>query len=453
MITQPAPYLAVWRLRARFEFAFISPVVMRIAIIGAGISGLTAAHVLAREHDITVLEAGDHIGGHTNTLTVDLGSGPCHVDTGFIVFNHRTYPSFTRLLAKLGVRSQKSSMSFSVRCDRTGLEYGSDIPGGLFAQRRNALRPSFLRMLADIARFYRTAPALLGGSQPGVTATELTVREYLRSARMSREFAEHFLIPLGASIWSCPAHRFSEFPMRFVVRFMHNHGMLTIRENLEWRVIRGGSWRYVQALTRPFRDRIRVRTPVAAVRRYPGHVAVVPEAGPPEPYDHVILACHSDQALAMLEDPSPLESEVLAAFPYQENHVALHTDESVLPRHRRAWSSWNYRIPSVEDERVSLTYYMNRLQSLHAPRAACVTVNGQDRIDPGKILARFRYHHPVFTTHSPRYQAMHKELIQRNRTSFCGAYWGFGFHEDGVKSALAVCRAFGLDLALSPDRG
>lgn len=411
---------------------------MRIAVVGAGISGLVASYLLAREHHVTVLEAADYPGGHTNTVTVDLGAGPCAVDTGFIVFNHRTYPSFTRLLARLGVRSQPSQMSFGVHCARTGREWSSR---ALFAQRSNLARPGFWRMLVDIVRFYRAAPRLT--RQPG---RELTVRDYLRRARMSGAFVDHYLVPLGASMWSCPPHAFLDFPMRFLARFMENHGMLALTGLPTWRVIRGGSARYVDALTRGLRDRIRLRARVVEIRRHPDHVQVTTEAGGPETYDHVVIACHSDQALAMLADPSPLEREVLGAIRYQTSDVVLHTDESVLPRSRRAWAAWNYYIPPDDREHAVLTYNMNILQSLRAPRVACVTVNDEGRIDPSKILRRIRYHHPLFTLDTPRAQALHDRLIQHDRTSYCGAYWGFGFHEDGVASALAVARAFGLGL-------
>ncbi|MEM9490290.1 MAG: FAD-dependent oxidoreductase [Myxococcota bacterium] len=414
---------------------------MRVAIVGTGISGLVAAHLFSREHDVTAFEAGDYAGGHTHTVTADLGDGPRRVDTGFIVFNYRTYPNFTRLLAHLGVPSQDSSMSFSVRCERTGLEWASHSARALFAQRRNALRPRFWRMLADIARFNREAPRLL--ERPG---GELTVRDYLGRSGMSRAFAEHYLIPMGAAIWSCPPEQFYAFPMRFLVRFMANHGMLSVLSQPVWRVVEGGSASYVTALLDRFRGTLRLSTPVAAVRRFPDHVAVVTADGRAEDFDQVIFACHSDQALATLEDASPLEREVLSAFPYQQNDVVLHTDTSVLPTRRAAWSSWNYFIPDDDRAVVTLTYNMNILQSLDAPAVACVTVNDEKRIDPAAIIRRIRYHHPVYTVDSPRYQAMHRQLIARDRTSFCGAYWGFGFHEDGVKSALAVGRAFGLTL-------
>lgn len=414
---------------------------MRIAVIGTGISGLVASYLLCQEHSITVFEAADYVGGHTHTVPAKLGDRVCDVDTGFIVFNCRTYPNFTRLLSRLGVPSQLSSMSVSVRCEETGLEYASHSLDTLFIQRKNLVRTAHWRMLADIVRFHRTAPLLLRQKGP-----ELTVGEYLRQAGLSEEFVRYHLIPIGASIWSCPPRRFFDFPMRFLVHFLANHGMLTIFAQPQWLVVQGGSARYVEALTRPFRDRIRLSTPVAAVRRFADHVEVVPAAGAAESFDHVVFACHSDQALALLADPLPLETEVLRAFPYQENEVVLHTDVSLLPKHPEAWASWNYLIPRDAGDRATLTYNMNILQTLAAPAVACVTVNDNGRIRKETVIQRFRYHHPLFTLEAPRYQARHHELIGKNRTSYCGAYWGFGFHEDGVRSALAVARAFGIGL-------
>lgn len=411
---------------------------MRIAVVGAGVSGLVASYLLAREHELTVFEAADRIGGHTNTITVDLGAGPCAVDTGFIVFNHRTYPAFTRLLAQLNVRSRPSEMSFSVQCARTGVEWSSR---ALFAQPRNLVRRDMWRMLLDIIRFYRTAPRL--ARTPG---SELTVRDYIRRAGFSQRFLDHYFVPLGASMWSCPPQAFFDFPMRFVVQFFENHGMLALTGLPTWRVIEGGSARYLDALVESYRDRIRLRTKIVSIRRHPDRVDIVTGSGAVETFDHVVLACHSDQALAMLADPSPLEHEVLGAIPYQTNDVVVHTDVSLLPRARRAWASWNYYIPAEDRDRVILTYDMNILQGLQAPLTVCVTVNDHGRVDPAQVLHRVRYHHPVFRLDTPQMQAMHERLIHHQRTSYCGAYWGFGFHEDGVASALAVARRFGLSL-------
>jgi predicted NAD/FAD-binding protein len=413
----------------------------RIAIVGSGISGLTAAHLLHEDHDLTIFEANDYIGGHTNTIDVEQGGERHAVDTGFIVYNEKNYPNFVKLLSKLGVATQPSSMSFSVRCDRTGVEYNGTSLNGLFAQRRNLFRPRFHGMVRDILRFNEDALTVLERED-----AEMTVGDYLGERDFGDAFVEHYLIPMGASIWSCPPGTFRRFPMRFVAEFFQNHAMLQVGDRPTWRVIKGGSARYVEVLVRPFRERIRTSTPVKAVRRLPDGVVVEPVGGAAERYDQVIFACHSDQALRMLTDPSEVETDVLAAIPYQRNEVLLHTDKSVLPRTRRAWASWNYHVRDRAEEAATITYNMNILQTLQARDTFCVTLNEHDGVDEGRVLERLTYEHPLYTAARDRAQARHEELINVNRTSFCGAYWGYGFHEDGVKSALAVCRAFGKEL-------
>ena len=411
---------------------------MRIAVIGTGISGLVAASRLGANHDLTVFEANDYVGGHTNTVSVDWEGERHDIDTGFIVFNDRTYPNFCRLLDDLDVAADATSMSFSVRCDRSGLEYNGTSLNGLFAQRRNLVRPRFYRMIRDILRFNREVPRMLAESDD-----ELTVGKYLKRNRFSRELADHYLLPMGAAIWSCPTTTFEEFPMRFIAEFYRNHGLLSIRNRPTWRVIRGGSHHYVDKLTAGVRDRIRLSTPVEAVRRHEKGVTVKPTRHEAETFDEVIFACHSDQALAILrDDASGTEREVLSAFPYGPNTAVLHTDESVLPRRRLAWASWNYHIPNEATNHATVTYNMNILQHLQSRHTFCVTLNEDNLIDERKVIARFRYSHPVFTTERAAAQRRHSELIRANRTSFCGAYWGNGFHEDGVNSALAVTRAF-----------
>lgn len=414
---------------------------MRIAIIGTGISGMLVAYLLNPDHEITVFEANGYVGGHTNTVQVELNDTTYAVDTGFIVFNDRTYPNFVKLLARLGVASQPSSMSFSVKCERTGLEYNGTSLNTLFAQRRNLLRPSFHRMLWDILRFNREAPVLLQ-QQDNTT----TLAEYLQRQHYSPQFAEYYLIPMGAAIWSANPQQMHHFPVRYFVQFFHNHGMLSVNRRPQWRVITGGSQRYVEALIRPYRDRIRLNCPVQSVTRYPDRVEVKPRHGEREYFDRVVIATHSDQALALLADPTDREQELLRSFPYQENEAILHTDSSLLPRRRRAWASWNYHILREGQGRVAITYNMNILQNLCAPRPLCVTLNHSDAIDPTQILRRITYHHPVYTARAVAAQQQHSSVNGTNRTYFCGAYWGFGFHEDGVNSALAVCQAFGKGL-------
>lgn len=400
---------------------------MKIAIVGSGISGLAAAYLLSREHAVTVYEAGDWIGGHTNTVPVDLDGSRHLVDTGFIVFNRPNYPNFCTLLALLGVDSNPTSMSFSVRCDQSGLEYNGTSLNSLFAQRRNLFRPRFWKLLADIMRFGRQAPLLLEQ-----TKEDLTVEEYLDQAGYGKSFAEQYLVPMGAAIWSCPPGTFRRFPMRFVAEFFHNHALLRVLGRPVWRVIEGGSFRYVEKLTVPFREQIHLKTPVVRVVRRPERVDLVTASGEQAVFDEVILACHADQALALLGDPSPLELDLLARFPYQPNQAVLHTDTSLLPRARRAWASWNYRIRRDDPENPAVTYNMNILQGLAAKQTFLLTLGDAEGIDPSKILRRIPYSHPVYRPGRAEAWNRHGELIRARRTSFCGAYWGYGFHEDGV---------------------
>ncbi len=415
---------------------------MKIAIIGSGISGLTAAYHLHRRHDVTVFEAGDYAGGHTNTIRFELGGETWAVDTGFIVYNDRNYPHFAALLAELGVESQPTSMSFSVRADEANLEYNGTSLNTLFAQRRNLLRPSFHRMLRDILRFQREAPAL-----ERVAGDDVSVAEYTSREGYSREFLEHYLTPLGSALWSSPPGVFQTFPIRFVVEFLANHSMLQTSGRPMWRVIRDGSYRYVEKLTAPFRDRIRLNTPVRSVERRAGHVRLTDKAGNEARFDHVIFACHSDQALRLLADPQVAEIEILKSFPYEANEAVLHTDPRVLPRRRRAWASWNYRLQPGARDRATVTYNMNLLQGLPWKHVFNVTLNDAAAIDPARVVRKITYHHPVFTARRAEAQKRHGELIGANRTSYCGAYWGYGFHEDGVRSALAVCETLSREAA------
>jgi predicted NAD/FAD-binding protein len=429
---------------------------VNVAVIGAGISGLTAALELARRHDVTLFEANDYLGGHTHTVDIEYHGERQSIDTGFIVYNDWTYPNFIALLDQLGVASQPTEMSFSVRCDRTGLEYSGSSLNGLFAQRRNLVSPRFYRLLADILRFNRAghrdgervaaAGTGSGAAIQGATAglsEPITVGKFLRDGRYSRVFCEHYLLPMGAAIWSCPTGTFENFPLEFIFEFYRNHGLLNVWQRPQWRVIQGGSRSYVRKMMDRFRGRVRLATPIERVQRFSDRVEVVPRGGAVERYEHAVLACHSDQALGMLADPSPLEKELLGAFPYERNVAVLHTDTSILPKRRRAWSSWNYRIDPQNEARATLTYNMNILQGLKSEHVYNVTLNDEGSIDPAKILGRYHYAHPIFTTRRAAVQARHRELCNVNRTSYCGAYWRNGFHEDGVVSAQAVCRAIG----------
>jgi uncharacterized protein len=411
---------------------------MRVAIVGAGVSGLVVAHLLHRRHEITVFEAGDYAGGHTNTVRVDTADETLDVDTGFIVFNDRNYPRFGRLLGQLGVASQASTMSFSVS-DATGdFEYSSASPNGLFAKRAHLVTPWFHRMVSDLARFNRAAHELL--EQPG---NDIPLGSWLERERFSAAFVERLIGPQVSAVWSAdPAQRWS-FPARFLAEFFDNHGVLSLRGRPRWRTVSGGSARYVEALTRPFANRLRLGTPVAAIARRPDHVLVTARGHEAERFDEVVIATHSDQALALLVDATDREHEILGAIPYQRNEAVLHTDVRMLPRRRRAWASWNYHLLERPGDRTTVTYHMNRLQSLRTDVELCVTLNRTAEIDPERVLRTIGYAHPVFTRDGVEAQRRAGEIDGHNRTSYCGAYWGWGFHEDGVASAARVAERLG----------
>jgi uncharacterized protein len=415
---------------------------MRIAVIGSGISGLVAAYLLSPEHEITVFEANDYIGGHTHTIDVVIAGKTYAVDTGFIVFNTKTYPNFTRLLRKLDVPWQPSSMSFSLHCKKTGLVFSPSSLNSLFAQRGNLLRPSFYRMILDALRFRRNSLALLDKKDD-----HITLENYLERHQYSRFFRNNFIIPMGSAIWSSDPYKFRNFPARYFVEFFYNHGILNIRNQPQWLVIKGGSRQYVKPLVRAFKDRIRTNTPIASVRRMSDRVEIMQANGENESFDQVIIATHSDQALAMLSDPSEAERRILGSIPYQENETVLHTDTSVLPPQRSAWASWNYYNPPEKVGRVAVTYDMNILQNLKADVEFCVTLNWPGRLDPAKVYRKLVYHHPIYDPEGLKARKCHAEINGFHRTYFCGAYWGYGFHEDGVNSALEVCRYFGRNLS------
>jgi predicted NAD/FAD-binding protein len=414
----------------------LGPGKKRIAVVGTGVAGLLAAERLATVHDVVVFEQDDRIGGHTHTVDVPAREGSIAVDTGFIVCNDRTYPGFLALLDRLGVPVRPSTMSFSVRCERTGLEYNGGSFGQLFAQRSNLLRPSFWGMLRDILRFHRQAPGFADG--------EASLADVLRQGGFGRRFADHYLVPMMAAIWSAEPERLMQMPARFFVRFFHNHGMLTVNDRPQWYTVTGGSRRYLDPLLRSFADRIRTRARVVALHRDGNGVRVQVEGQPPERFDGAVVAAHSDQALAMLANPTPDEVAVLGSIPYQENEVVLHTDTSLLPRRQRAWAAWNYHLPVVPSQRATVTYNMNILQGLPGPEVHCVTLNRSEAIDPAKVLRRFTYHHPVFDGAGVAAQAKLPGIQGERRTWYCGAWAGFGFHEDAVQAALRVAADFGI---------
>jgi len=418
---------------------------VKIAVVGAGIAGNVAAARLCRAHEITVFEAASHAGGHSHTHEVEVAGRRVSVDTGFIVYNERTYPRFTALLASLGVATQESSMSFSVRDEITGLEYNGTSLNALFAQRHNLLKPSFLGMVRDILRFHREAPRLLEGA-----GGELPLGEFLAAGRYGEAFREHYILPMGAAIWSSDPASMLDFPARFFVRFLHNHGMLTVDDRPVWRSVAGGSARYVARLTAPFRDRLRLSTPVESIRRLPGQVIVKARGQEAQAFDAVFLACHSDEALRLLADPDRAEREVLGAIPYRRNEAVLHTDARLLPRRPLAHAAWNYHRLPGPPRPVALTYHMNILQRLDLPKPLLVTLNRGDAVDPACVLRRMSYAHPVFTLASVAAQARQREIDGARRTYYCGAWWRNGFHEDGVASAEEAVRHFEKDHAQRP---
>ena len=411
---------------------------MRIAVVGSGVSGLVAASLLHPSHEVTVYEADDRVGGHVHTHRVEAADGTWQVDSGFIVFNERNYPEFCRILARLGVKGRDSDMSFSVQEEATGLEWNGTGISSVFAQRRNLLRPEFHRMLLEILRFHREARDLLEGED------EIPLGRWLEERRYTDAFRDRFLVPMCSALWSADPDRIRDYPARTTARFFHNHGMLAVEGRPQWRTVEGGSMRYVERLVAPFRDRIRLSSPVAGVRRLPDGVRVTARGSPAERFDQVVLAVHADQALRMLEDPSDAEREVLAAVPFQENPALLHTDASILPRSARARASWNAFVPREARGRPTVTYDMNRLQGLRARERYCVSLNREGEVDPARVIARAVYHHPQFSPGSAAAQRRRAEVSGVRRTWYCGAWWGHGFHEDGVKSALAVAAGLGV---------
>ena len=408
---------------------------MRIAIVGAGISGLATAHLLHPEHQVTVFEAGELAGGHANTVRVDTEDATHHVDTGFIVFNDRNYPQFEKLLARLGVASQPSNMSFGVS-DGGDFEYTGSSPNGLFAKRAHLVTPWFHRMVADLVRFNRDAKVLLATAGEGPS-----LGHWLEERSYSKPFVERLIVPQASAVWSADPRQMWTFPARFLIEFFDNHGMLGFAKRPQWRTIVGGSRTYVDAICASLRD-LRLATPVRSITRDADGVTIDGER-----FDEVVIATHSDQALKLLgEDATDRERELLGAIPYQPNEAVLHTDSRMLPRRRRAWASWNYHLLPEPTGMTTVTYHMNRLQALTADREFCVTLNRSTAIDPGKVLRTFSYAHPVFTTEGARAQARHHEISGVNRTHYAGAYWHWGFHEDGVVSGARVAEHFGAKL-------
>ena len=412
---------------------------MKIAVVGSGIAGLGAAWLLSRQHDVVLFEREQRLGGHTHTHKVAIGGREFAVDTGFIVFNNETYPLLKRMFDELRVASQPTTMSFSVQDARNGLEYNAGSLGGLFCQPRNLLAPKFLRMLREIKRFYREAHHLLEAEGAGPT-----LGAYLQDQKYSPMFIEDHLIPMASALWSSSSPLIMDFPAKYLVRFMRNHRMLQVKGRPEWRTVTGGSSSYIDAMRREWKVQTRTETKVLRVLRDDERVRITTNAGE-ESFDHVVMACHSDHALVLLGDASELERSVLGAMPYQNNDVVLHTDARMLPTNRKAWAAWNAYVPAQQGAECTVSYCMNILQSLDAPEPLVVTLNRSADIDPAKIIARMRYRHPLYTQDSVNAQNRRAAINGLRRTWFAGAYWRYGFHEDGLRSAISVAHGLGVN--------
>ena len=412
---------------------------MKIAIIGSGISGLTSAYLLNRNHDITVFEANDYIGGHTHTHNIKIKDKEYAVDTGFIVYNERTYPNFIKLLDTLGVERQLSTMGFSVKSASEDYEYAGESLNSLFAKRSNIFRLGFLRMLYEMYRFGKKSDSTGLGLD-----VSITLGTYLRSENYSNEFINYFIIPMGAAIWSTPANKVLNMPAYFFIKFFYNHGMLEIINRPKWWVIKDGSSAYIKKIIKGFESKINLSSPIRTVSRLDNGIEIeTANSKKPLIFDAVVFATHSDQALGMLKDPTEKEKDILSSIPYQKNEVLLHTDSSVLPKRKLAWASWNYQLDSNPESPVVLTYNMNILQSLDCDETFCVTLNDHQSVDKSKVLKKITYHHPLFTVKGIEAQKRKLEISGVNNTYYCGAYWHNGFHEDGVASAIEVCKHFG----------
>jgi uncharacterized protein len=415
----------------------------RIAVVGSGIAGLGSAWLLSQRHEVTLYECANYLGGHTHTHAIELDGARYAVDSGFIVFNPQHYPLLSKLFAQLGVAAQPTTMSFSVHEARTGLEYNAGSVGGLFCQPGNLASPRFWRMLRDLRRFYRQAPQALADAEQ----SQLTLGDFLQRHGYSQVFRDAHLVPMASALWSSPSQQILQFPMRQLIGFMANHHMLQLSGRPQWQVVRGGSNSYVRALRSRWRVRERIGTPVRSVQRLSQGVSVLTEAdsdADARHYDHVVLACHADDALRLLNDASAAEREILGAIAYQDNDTVLHTDARLLPRNRRAWAAWNAHVPADPDAPCTVSYWMNALQSIASPQPFIVSLNRSGDIDPAKVLRRMRYRHPLQTCASVAAQARKGEIQGQRGTWFAGAGWGFGFHEDGLRSAVDVAAGLGV---------
>ena len=417
-----------------------------IAIIGTGISGLTCGHVLQQQHDLTLFEASHYIGGHTATKDVQVNSKQYAIDTGFIVFNDWTYPNFIKLMDKIGVQSQVTEMSFSVKNLSQNLEYNGNTLNSLFAQRRNVLRPRFWRIVRDILKFNKICKK---GAAQNTDYGRVTLHEFLMQHQFSEDFSYNYILPMCAAIWSTSLQDIKAFPFTFFLRFFNNHGLLNITHRPQWRSIIGGSREYIKPLIAGFEDNIKLNSPVKSVTDKDNQKLVRLNDDSEYLFDEVIFACHSDQALAILGTANSIQTEILGHMPYVKNEVVLHTDTSVLPVRKLAWASWNYLIKGYDGESQApavLTYNMNILQNIQSDTTFCVTLNNTKDIDPEKVLGTYHYAHPQFNNQTIVAQSRWAEISGKRGLHFCGAYWYNGFHEDGVRSALDVCKSFGEQL-------
>lgn len=419
---------------------------MKIAIIGSGVAGMTAGHLLSRQHDVHLFETQSRIGGHTNTIDVDVPSGRYAVDTGFIVHNTKNYPLFLKLMGQLGIETKDSEMSFGIKVEENGLEYKGHTINSLFCQRRNLLRPSFHRLWRDILRFNREATEFYLQHRGASDLPTTTLEGFLNERGYSRQFIEYYIIPMGAAIWSASRAEMHEMPLHFFLSFFHHHCLLQVNDRPQWRVLKNGSRSYIEPLTRSFAKNIHLNAKVVSVRRTPTSVAVQVDGQGEQMFDHVVFASPAEEIRSSLHNMTATETEVLAGFLSRPNDVLLHTDTSVLPRRKNGHAAWNYYLPKLGRERVAVTYHMNILQGLKAPETFLVSLNMDDLIDPKKVLRKISYRHPVYNYSAVHSAARWSDISGKDRIHYCGAYWGNGFHEDGVRSAAAVAQSFGIEL-------
>ena len=414
---------------------------MKIAIIGAGISGLTAAYILSKKHSVTLYEKNNYLGGHANTFQVTEKNRTLAIDTGFIVFNHINYPNLSKIFSNLNVQIEDSDMSFSVHNEKTDLEYNGSSISKIFSQKKNIFNINFLLMLNDILKFNKNSSMILNSPY----SDKITVKEFIEGNNYKKDFVENYLIPLGSSLWSCPKDKFMNFSILFVIEFLHNHCMLVINDRPIWKTVKGGSKEYIKKMLLDSKNLEIIKKPVTKVVRNINEVLIYTDNNKSY-FDEVILGCHPDQALNLVKNLDSSEKEILKPFKYEINRTFLHTDTTVLPNNKEIWASWNYRIPVNNQEKVMVTYNINKLQNIDSENTYCVSLNLDSKINQKKIINEFEYEHPIFFPGIAEYQAQHKSLIRNNRISYCGAYRGYGFHEDGVNSALKVCESYDMGL-------